>query len=161
MISGWGNFFVAEVGASAALAGLLFVGVSINLDRILKFRHLPNRALEALVALVAILVLSSLLLVPGQSWTAMGAEVLLIGVVYWAVICTISLRSWRLVERKYRATLATTIFIGQVSSLPLLVAGIFLLCSDSAGLYWVVFAFLASIVFALRDAWVLLIEINR
>lgn len=29
MMTGWDNFFVAEVGASAALAGLIFVGVSI------------------------------------------------------------------------------------------------------------------------------------
>jgi hypothetical protein len=35
-VSEWGNFFIAQVGASAALAGLIFVGVSINLERILK-----------------------------------------------------------------------------------------------------------------------------
>jgi hypothetical protein len=29
-MSGWENFLVAQVGASAALAGLVFVGVSIN-----------------------------------------------------------------------------------------------------------------------------------
>lgn len=31
---GWENFFVAQVGASAALAGLVFVGISINLTKI-------------------------------------------------------------------------------------------------------------------------------
>ena len=30
----WSDFFVAEVGASAALAELLFVAVSINLGQI-------------------------------------------------------------------------------------------------------------------------------
>ena len=32
----WHGFFSAEVGASAALAGLLFVATSINLPRIVK-----------------------------------------------------------------------------------------------------------------------------
>ena len=34
-MASWENFFIAEVGASAAPAGLIFVGVSINLKRIL------------------------------------------------------------------------------------------------------------------------------
>ena len=48
----WVNFFFAEVGASAALTGLVFVGVSINLKRILSLPKLPNRALEAPVLLL-------------------------------------------------------------------------------------------------------------
>jgi modulator of FtsH protease len=32
-MSGWDNFFLAEAGASAALTGLIFVGVSINLTK--------------------------------------------------------------------------------------------------------------------------------
>jgi hypothetical protein len=48
-MSGWENFFIAEVGASAALTGLIFVGVSINLARILSFPKLPNRALQPLL----------------------------------------------------------------------------------------------------------------
>ncbi len=48
-MSGWENFLVAQVGASAALAGLVFVGVSINLARILSSGSLPEYALEALV----------------------------------------------------------------------------------------------------------------
>ena len=40
----WESLFVAEAGASAALAGLLFVALSINLERILKGIGLPGRA---------------------------------------------------------------------------------------------------------------------
>ncbi|HEX4025820.1 MAG TPA: hypothetical protein VHX52_14125 [Steroidobacteraceae bacterium] len=62
---GWDDFLVAEVGASAALAGLLFVAVSINLSSILKYPHLPTRAIEALTTLLCVLVICSWALVPG------------------------------------------------------------------------------------------------
>ena len=44
----WKDLFVAMAGASAALAGLLFVAISINVDRIVKYEGLPERGLEAL-----------------------------------------------------------------------------------------------------------------
>ena len=40
-MSGWEGFFAAQVGASAALAGLIFVGVSLNLAKVLDSPHLP------------------------------------------------------------------------------------------------------------------------
>ena len=48
----WDSFFVAEVGAAAALTGLLFVAVSNNLDRILQFPKLPSRAAETMSLLL-------------------------------------------------------------------------------------------------------------
>jgi hypothetical protein len=47
----WHDFFLAVAGAAAVLAGLVFVGVSINLDIIMSNRGygLRGRALEALI----------------------------------------------------------------------------------------------------------------
>jgi modulator of FtsH protease len=81
----WQGLFIAEAGASAALAGLLFVAISINLARILQGAGLPGRAGEAIVLLVAVLVISTLALVPGQSPTVLGAELLAAGLVAWSV----------------------------------------------------------------------------
>ena len=75
----WSDLFVATAGAAAALTGLLFVAVSINLDRILSFPGLPNRALATLVLLLGATIVSILGLAPGQSTTALGIELLVVG----------------------------------------------------------------------------------
>ncbi len=96
----WHDFFLAQAGAAGVLTGLVFVGLSINLQEILSDpgSGLPGRAAEALILLVSVLITSSLLLVPGQSTTLVGAEVLAIGLAAWVWVVSIQLRrlkSWR------------------------------------------------------------------
>ena len=81
----WANFFVAEVGAAAALSGLLFVAVSINLTRILAIEHLPDRAAETLYVLLGVLVVATFGLIPGQGLTALGFEVVGAGLAVWSI----------------------------------------------------------------------------
>ena len=47
----WHELYVMVGGAAGALAGLLFVAVSINLDRIIGQKYLPRRAAETLAGL--------------------------------------------------------------------------------------------------------------
>ena len=86
---GWGELFLAEAGASAALGGLLFVAVSINLDRIIALRSLPGAALGAIVLLVAVLMVSTFALVPGQPRWVLGTEVLVVGIAAWSILTAI------------------------------------------------------------------------
>ena len=65
--SEWTDLFVATTGAAAALAGLLFVAVSINAERIVALPGLPERALESLTILLGTVVVSVLGLVPGPA----------------------------------------------------------------------------------------------
>ena len=51
----WHDLFVAIAGAAAALTGLLFVAVSINLKQILAFPTLPTRAAETLSVMIGLL----------------------------------------------------------------------------------------------------------
>jgi len=63
---GWHDFFLAAAGASAALLGLLFVGVSINLSAIVGEERvdLRARAGQALANLIFVLVIALLMLIP-------------------------------------------------------------------------------------------------
>jgi hypothetical protein len=97
---GWDNFFVAEVGAAAALTGLLFVAVSINLTRVLEFSQLPTRAAETLISLVSVLVVSTFALVPEQSMKTYGIEIAATGLTTWA-IQTFALTRTHRADREY------------------------------------------------------------
>jgi hypothetical protein len=161
MIAGWDDFFTAQVGASAALAGLIFVGVSINMPKIISSPILPNRALQALLILVVILVVSSLLLVPGQPLFVVGVEVLATGAAIWIGNTLLDARALRKVDEQYRQPYLRNLVLSQVATIPYLVGGVVILAAGAVGLYWIVAAIILSFLKAIIDAWILLVEINR
>ena len=152
----WSDFFVAQAGASAALAGLLFVAVSINLGRILQYPHLPTRAIEALVTILAVLVMSTWALVPGQSLFAFGLEVASTGVVVWIIQC-VGLRRTR--QSGYEHALR--FFFNQSPPIPFVIGGVLVCLGRPDGIYWMVPGTLLCILSSVYSAWVLLVEIQR
>jgi modulator of FtsH protease len=156
----WANFFVAEVGASAALVGLLFVAVSINLTSILELPSLPGRAFEALVILMMLLLVGTFGLVPGQSTSALGIEVGSVAVAVWGITVLVQVRAPRDPKAPWR-WVVTRVASTQVATLPMVAAGASLLAGWGGGLYWVVGGVVATLIAAVVDAWVLLIEIRR
>jgi hypothetical protein len=157
----WSGFLSAEVGASAALTGLLFVAVSINLAKIIAFPHLTPRAAKALVTLVGILFAASLCLVPGQSKNLLGAELVVVGIAAWIMITVTQRAHSRGNPYINRSQKLLHGVLAELSAIPIAVCGVSLLCSRGGGLYWLVPAVIISFASALLDAWVLLIEIQR
>ena len=158
---GWENFLIAEVGASAALLGLIFVGVSINLTRIISLPGLPNRAFLALIILLTILIMCSLLLIPGQSQTLVGIELLVVGLIVWITATRLDVMILLKKEPQYRSSYMFNMALTQSALLPYIIAGIIVLTRGAGGLYWLVPAIIISFIKAILDAWVLLVEINR
>jgi hypothetical protein len=157
----WEPFFTAQLGAAAALGGLVFVGLSLNLAKILSFPVLPNRALLALGLLLAILVVSSLLLIPDVPLPVLGVCTLLVGLVVGVFGTAIEIHVLRAVEIQYRTNFIGNLILFELSVLPYIVAGILLLRADLSALYWIAAAIVISFIKAVADAWVLLVEINR
>ena len=156
LVHEWSDFFVAEVGASAALTGLLFVAVSINLGQILKYPHLPTRAMEALVTLLCVLVISTFALVPGQTTLVDGLEMGATGFLTWGVQTIALIRT-----RKSGYETSLRYFFNQVPPLPFIVGGVLLALGHSGGVYWAVPGTLLCILSGVYCAWVLLVEIQR
>jgi modulator of FtsH protease len=155
----WSNLFVGELGAAAALTGLLFVAVSINLARILQFPHLPTRAAEALLALLSVLVVTTFALVPRQTSMAYGIEIGGTGLLFWAAHTVALIRS-RKFDRHY-VGVVPRLLVNQLPALPFVIAGGLLIAGRSAGVYWIVPGILLSFAAGIFGAWVLLVEIQR
>jgi hypothetical protein len=158
----WTEFGVAAAGAAAALAGLLVVAISINLQRILQFPALPHRAAHTLILFALPLVTSLLLIVPGQPDAALGSELLVIGLVVGACLLVNDARvPLSEEERPVMTRLVSRTLPPIVSCGCLALAGATLLARGGGGLYWLVPAVLAAFIFGLINAWVLLVEILR
>jgi hypothetical protein len=157
----WNEFAVAVAGAAAALSGLLFVAVSINIARILSFPNLPIRAGQTLIMLVIPLVVSVVLLVPAQPRAALGSELIGVGVAGGGLLAWMNRLSTKSAEETI-ATWAAARFVPSLAiAVLLLVAGVTVQAQAGGGLYWIAPAVLVALAAGLGNAWVLLVEILR
>jgi hypothetical protein len=158
----WGDFFAAQVGAAAALTGLVIVGISINVTRILSEPGLPGRAAETLVAPAGMLVASTFALVPHQPDWLLGLELALTGIVMWAIPVRIHVAAFRagggLIGPAGGWPRMALAFL---SSWPFIVCGVLLFLHAGGALYWAVPGVVVSLIATVINAWVLLIEILR
>jgi hypothetical protein len=157
----WHDFFVATVGASATLTGLIFVGVSISLKKILAIPTLPSRAIQSLALLLCVLIVSALCLAPRQTAVSIGTEILTAGIIIWAANLKIDMDVWNVTQRKYRKYWKQNIVFTQLAVLPYIIAGAMTLINGFDGIYWLLPAIIFSFIKSVLDAWVLLIEIHR
>ena len=156
----WSDFFVASAGASAALAGLVFVAVSINVERILQYEGLPERALQTVLLLVSVLVASIIGLIPGQSATAAGIELLAVALVFGGVIWSRGAGDTDPAAAP-GALSRSRLFVIAVGTLPFVVGGAAVMLEAGGGLYWIAAGIVFATCGAVANAWVLLIEILR
>jgi hypothetical protein len=154
---GWSEFLVAAAGAGAGLAGLVFIGISINLKPILDAPGLPTRAGQTIVVLATALAVSLGLLGPGESRVAAGLIVLLLGGGGWFAVTYFQIRSTAVVRQHRRGP----IVLMQLATVPFLISGVSMLASFGGGLYWMQAGVILSYLVGLVNGWVLLVEIMR
>ena len=157
----WHDFFIGTIGAAAALTGLLFVAISINLSDIVEDQRLVARSGKALLSLIGALFASLLCLAPQQPTRLLAAELIVLGLVLWAIVLYLLRSSIR--ENPYIGAFHRVwhIALAYGSTLPFLFAGLSLWRHQGGGLYWMLAGFLFALFATLADAWVLLIEIQR
>lgn len=162
---GWGEFGVAAAGATAALAGLLIVAISVNVKEILRSRVATRGASSTIASLVLALVAALLILVPGQPLPAIGIELLV------ALLPATALQVRSLLaaaaDRRAGDPGVTPGVLGAVAGLallqfaPFVVAIVLLIAGLPAGLFALAAGVVIVIIASMVTAWALLVEVLR
>jgi modulator of FtsH protease len=161
MPEGWSDFFAANAGVAGALAGLIIVAISVNVQTILQIPGMSSRAGATIASLILIVVSAAAGLIPDQGPRFLGAEVLLFTAFALAIAVEAAVVMIRAAQPPYISSTWVKSIIGLVQVLPFGVAGIILLTGSYTGLYWMAGGVLLVFAGSVGNAWVLLIEILR
>ena len=155
----WTSLFTATASASAALTGLVFVAVAINIRAILDGPGLPERALEPLLLLLGVLTVSILVLIPRQGRTTLGTELAIESVLLTTAVAML-INYGRKQHMKLGWLLARSA-LAALGTVPFMIGSVSLLTGHGGGLAWTAAGILGATLGGVYSAWIVLIEILR
>jgi hypothetical protein len=159
----WHDFYVMTGGAAAALAGLLFVAMSLHAREIMADHFFSNRAIGTLMSLASQLLMSGAVLIPGQPVTLIGAEVLAVALFFVAnTIRQILTRGRAAPPVASTWTHRLMEFVGGTIWIVLFVAaGLSLLLRVGGGLYILAVVMFFMFAWSIYIAWILITEVSE
>jgi hypothetical protein len=155
----WHDFFVMVGGSAAALTGLVFVAMTLNLAAITRDATHRYRAVGTLTGFVAIFMACALALIGGQTNTAIGVE--------WVVVMTaatvVYVYGYLQARRSHgssasltpaRLILGTVLYVAEVVGAAILAAG------QGVGAYVAGVVMVALVGFVTSGAWLLIVGVR-
>jgi hypothetical protein len=154
------NFFVMVGGGSAALAGLVFVAMSINPQAIFQNATHKNRAINMLSGFSAIFMACGLGLIGKQSLMALGIEWLIL----WVVATIIFVRGYVVAIKQGMSSVGLNVPRlggGTLCYLAEILAAILLILGSETGLYIAAIATIILFAFLISGAWLLVVGVHE
>jgi modulator of FtsH protease len=159
---GWTDFGVAAAGATAALAGLLIVAISVNVKQIIASKSAVHGARATVASLVLAIGVSLLMLPSAQTLLGLGIATLVLGIIASAIQVSAIRAQWTAHEAGLTTGPRIAILaLAAAQHVPFLVGGVLLLFGVESAPWWLVVGVVMVVVASLVDAWVLLIEVRR
>ena len=154
----WNNYFFMVGSGAAALAGLIFVAMSINHEIILRDTTHKNRAINMLTGFTAVFMACSFALIGNQHLGVLGFEWL----VLWLTATALFIRGYVRAIRSGMSSIglnASRLAGGTICYLAEVIAAIFLIFGHSLGLNIAAIATVVLFAFLISGAWLLMIGI--
>ncbi len=165
LAASWHDFYLTAGAAAAALIGLLFVGISINLDEFTTDEGTGIRVLgeQAFANFVFVLVISLMVLIPDQDQISLTLQLAIVGVLGTLRILrrAMTLRrgstgpfgGWRYPLRR--------LGLSGVACVGVIAVAVMIQRNPVSSFYWLVGVILIYLTSAADSAWDLLIEVGR
>ena len=160
MLDQWNNFFVMVGSGAAALAGLIFVAISINPGVIIRNSTHKNRAINMLTGFTAVFMACSFALIGNQHLAAIGFEWFAL----WLIATTIFITGYIKAIRAGMSSIGLTIprlAGGTICYLAEVIGAILLIVGRSSGLYIAAIATIVLFGFLISGAWLLIMGIHE
>ncbi|HEY0830954.1 MAG TPA: hypothetical protein VGE99_07405 [Candidatus Dormibacteraeota bacterium] len=152
----WHDYFVMVGGGAAALTGLVFVAMTLHLEDIVHHPVHRHRARTILTGLTAVFLRCGLVLMGGQTRQAVAVEIITVLVVVEVILYRSTLDAFQAAN--------TGVLLRAVGSFACLVTeqagAAFLFFGAVWGLYVVGLGMMASFVFMVSGAWLLLVGVE-
>jgi hypothetical protein len=154
----WHDFFVMTGGGAAALTGLVFVAMTLNLASITQDATHRYRAIGTLAGFVAIFAICALALMGGQGHRAVGIEWLVVASVAAVIYVYGYVQAMRSGSSSAglgagRLVAGTACYVAEIAGAILLTAG------RVAGLYVASVAMVVYLAFSVSGAWLLIVGV--
>jgi hypothetical protein len=147
-------------GGAAALAGLIFVAMSINHEVIIRNTTHRNRAINMLTGFTAIFMASGLALIGNQYLEMLGFEWLIL----WLIATIVFIRGYVIALRSGMSSIGLNmprLAGGTICYLAEVIGAIFLILGYTSGLYIAAVAIIVLFAFLISGAWLLMIGIYQ
>ena len=154
----WHDFFVMVGGGAAALAGLVFVAMSVNLTTIARDPTHKNRAVATLTGFTGVIMICAFALIGNQNYQWIGVEWLVVSLVPTITYIRVYIKARKMGKSSVGLSIVrfiegTTCYIAQITGSVLLILG------RVAGLYVASAAMVLSFTFFISGAWLLIMGV--
>jgi hypothetical protein len=151
----WTNFFLLVGTGAVTLTGLVFVAMSLNIKVIAVDATHRYRAINTLTGLALVFMRCALVLMGAQDHQSIGAELLVVCGISWAVFA----KGYAKAIRMSNGLKASRIVGGSLVHLAEMTGAALLICGYLPGLYIAAIAIVANTCYMITAAWLLVIGV--
>jgi hypothetical protein len=152
----WNNFFVLVGTGSAALTGLVFVALTINLKVVTQDATHRYRAINMVSGFTAAFVISALALMGHQTYRTVGIEWLLVASVAAVINTNGYVQGFRLAGSRY-ALSPVRVVGGSLCYLGQIIGSLIFLLGYRSGIYVAAIALIVNFYFLVSGSWLLIL----